>query len=95
MLTRNELIEKLKQQLDTLNAQLDELEARAAQVSGEARSKAQQQINQLNELAQPLRTKLDELKTAGEAQLESLSGEADKVYKAFVHSFNYFKSQLK
>ncbi len=49
---------------------------------------------QLREMAEPATQKLQELKSAGEAQWDSASAEADKVYKAFVHSFNYFKSQL-
>ena len=34
-------------------------------------------------------------KSAGESQWDTLSAEADKLYKALVHSFNYFKSQVK
>ena len=95
MLSREEVIEKLKQQLDVANVKLDELEAKADQVSGEARQKYVEQMQHLREMSQPARDKLDALKSASESQWDSMSAEADKIYKALVHSFNYFKSQVK
>jgi hypothetical protein len=52
-------------------------------------------MSHLREMSQPARDKLDALKAASESQWDSLSAEADKIYKALVHSFNYFKSQVK
>jgi vacuolar-type H+-ATPase subunit H len=95
MVNRDEVIEKLKQQLDYTNQKLDELEVKAGQVSGEARQKYEEQIEHLREMSQPARDKLEAMKAAGENQWDSLSAEADKIYKALVHSFNYFKSQVK
>jgi vacuolar-type H+-ATPase subunit H len=95
MSKRDEVIEKLKKQLDVMNQQIDELELKAGQVSGEAREKYREQMVHLREMSQPARDKLSELKTAGEGQWDALTVEAEKVYKAFVHSVNYFKSQLK
>jgi vacuolar-type H+-ATPase subunit H len=95
MPNREEVIEKLKQQLDYTNQKLDELEVKAQQVSGEARKKYEEQIGHLREMSQPARDKLEAMKAAGESQWDSMSAEADKVYKALVHSFNYFKSQVK
>lgn len=95
MPTRDEVIEKLKAQLDTLNAKMDELEAKADEASGEAKAEYEKRMQHLKEMAQPARDKLDELRSAGEGQWDRLSAEADKYYKALVHSFNYFKSQVK
>ena len=95
MVNRDEVIEKLKQQLDYTNQKLDELEVKAGQVSGEARQKYEEQIKHLREMSQPARDKLEAIKAAGESQWDSVSAEADKIYKALVHSFNYFKSQVK
>jgi hypothetical protein len=39
--------------------------------------------------------KIDEIRSAGDERWESLVAEGEKVQKALVHSFNYFKSQLK
>lgn len=95
MPNREEVIEKLKKQLDYTNQKLDELEVKAQQVSGEARKKYEEQIGHLREMSQPARDKLEAMKAAGESQWDSMSAEADKIYKALVHSFNYFKSQVK
>jgi vacuolar-type H+-ATPase subunit H len=95
MSNREEVIEKLKSQLDSTNQKLDELEVKAQQVSGEARQKYEAQMKHLREMSQPARDKLEAIMAAGESQWDSLSAEADKIYKALVHSFNYFKSQVK
>ena len=95
MSNREEVIEKLKSQLDSTNQKLDELEVKAQQVSGEARQKYEAQMKHLREMSQPARDKLEAIMAAGENQWDSLSAEADKIYKALVHSFNYFKSQVK
>ena len=95
MSNREEVIEKLKSQLDSTNQKLDELEVKAQQVSGEARQKYEAQMKHLREMSQPARDKLEAMMAAGESQWDSLSAEADKIYKALVHSFNYFKSQVK
>ena len=95
MSNREEVIEKLKSQLDSTNQKLDELEVKAQQVSGEARQKYEEQMEHLREMSQPARDKLEAMKAAGESQWDSMSAEADKIYKALVHSFNYFKSQVK
>jgi len=92
---RDELIEKLKQQLDTLNAKFNQLEAKADEASGEAKAEYEKRMQHLREMAQPAKDKLAELRDAGEDQWDHLSAEADKYYKALVHSFNYFKSQVK
>lgn len=95
MPTREEVIEKLKDLLDNLNAKMDELEAKADQATGEARAEYQERMQHLREMAQPAKDKLDELRSAGEGQWDRLSAEADKYSKALLHSFNYFKSQVK
>ena len=38
---------------------------------------------------------MEEIKGSSEEKWEALVAEGDKIQKAFVHSFNYFKSQLK
>ena len=45
--------------------------------------------------SQAVKNKLDEIKATGEDKWEAVAAEAEKVQKALVHSFNYFKSQLK
>lgn len=95
MPSRDEVIERLKNELDAMNTKLDELEKKAQQASGEAKVKYEERIAHLREMSQPAKDKLEELRAAGEGQWDRLSAEADKLYKALVHSFNYFKSQVK
>jgi len=84
----------MKQQLDALNTQLAELEAKGESAQKEFREKNQEQIAQVREHYHSALKKMDEVKAASEDKWESLVGEGEKVYKAFVHSLNYFKSQL-
>ena len=95
MPTRDEVIANLKGQLDSLNAKMDELEARASQASGEAKADLEKRMQHLREMGQPAKDKLAELRASGEGQWEKLTGEAEKYSKALKHSFNYFKSQIK
>ena len=95
MSKRDEFVEKLKKQIDSANRKLDELEVKAGQASGEAKKKYEERMVHLREMSQPARDRLEALKDSGESQWESLTAESEKIYKAFVHSFNYFKSQVK
>ncbi len=95
MTTRNELIDRLKSSLDQLNEQMDDLEAKALKASGDAKAKIEQRKEELKVMAQPALTKLEELTAAGEDGWKQLEAETERVYKAFKHSFNYFKSQLR
>lgn len=95
MSKRSEYIEKMKLQLDELNVKLNELDARKDAVSVEARKKYDEQMAELRKQAKKARAKMNEIKEAGEDKWESLIAEGEKVHKALVHSFNYFKSQLK
>ena len=92
---RDEFIEKLKHQIDQLNEHIGELEEKAHHATGEAREVYVQRRDQLSEMAKPATDKLAELKSEGAEQWNKLENEAERVYKAFVHSYNYFKSQLK
>lgn len=95
MSKRDEYIERMKRQLDELNAQLTELESKGEAAQAEFREKHQEQISMVREHYHSALTKMSEIKSASEDKWESLVDEGEKVHKAFVHSFNYFKSQLK
>ena len=84
------VIERVLRHLSAWN-----LQPESRDVSGEARQKVEEQLNQLKELAEPAREKMQELMQSGEERWQSLSAEADKTYKALVHSYNYFKSKLR
>lgn len=95
MSKRDEYIAKMKQQLDELNVQLGELEAKARAGQEDLSKKYEDQLAKLREHSHAAKAKLDELVDAGEDKWDALVAEGEKVHKAFVHSINYFKSQLK
>ena len=95
MTTRDEYIEKMKRQLDDLNAQLDELEAKARAGQKQVIEDYEQQVARLRELSGAAQAKLNALREAGESRWDELVAEGEKVHKAFIHSVNYFRSQLK
>jgi predicted nucleic acid-binding Zn-ribbon protein len=95
MSKREQYVQKMKQQLDDLNGQIDKLGEKAKGANAELRAKYDKQMAELRKLSKAAHKKMEEIKDSGEDKWEALVAEADKVQKAFVHSFNYFKSQLK
>jgi LPS O-antigen subunit length determinant protein (WzzB/FepE family) len=95
MPTRDELIEKLKQQLDELNAELAEVELKAKAGREKLGQTYDEQVDQLKAASRVAKQKIDEVRAAGDDRWEAVVAEAEKLRKALVHSFNYFKSQLK
>ena len=95
MSKRDEYIAKMKDQLDELNELIDELEGKARNLKDETLVKYEKEINGLKSMADSAKASLNELKSSGEDRWEHLVDESDKIHKAFVHSYNYFKSQLK
>lgn len=94
MTKREEYIAKLKLQLDELDAKMDKIEAKAKDAKEDARAKYQEQVAKLHDQSKLAKSKMAELKAAGEDKWESLVAETEKVRDAFIHAFNYFKSQL-
>lgn len=91
---RDEYIEKMKLQLDDVNAKMSALEAKAQEAKTEAREKYQTEMAKLREQSQLAIAKLDELRAAGEDSWEAMVAEMEKIRDAFIHSFRYFKSQV-
>lgn len=95
MSARDEFVAKLKGQLDELNAEIGQWEGRAREAEGAAREKLETLMADLRSQARIAQAKLDEVRAAGEDSWETASAKLEKLRDAFVHSFNYFKSQLK
>jgi len=95
MSKRDEVIAKMKQQLDEVNAHLDELEKKTKASREQLGKKYDEQVASLRASAGAVRAKIDEIREAGDEKWEALVAEGEKVQKALVRSFNYFKSQLK
>lgn len=92
---RDKYVKKMKEQLDQLNTKLDEVESDARDFSAGTRKKLEQQMTNLRQKAKSANKQLEDLKDASEDQWERLVAEGEKIQKAFIHSYNYFKSQLK
>jgi DNA anti-recombination protein RmuC len=92
---RDAYVEKMKKQLDELNAQADELEKKMQHTEKDVQAKLQQQLEGVREKRDQLMNKLEEMKTAGEDLWEKLVGEVEHAWEAFKHSVNYFKSYFK
>ena len=95
MSKRDEYVEKMKQQLDEMNKQIDKLEARSAEAGASMHAKYEEQVAELRKLSTSTREKMEAMKAASESKWDELLAEGDTVHKAFVHSVNYFKSRLK
>ena len=95
MSKRDEYVAKLKQTVDEFNEKIAELEAKANHAQAESKAEIEKQIASLKEHAKPLTDKLDHWKEESEEKMGEYLKEAKKIRDAFVHSYNYFKSQLK
>jgi len=94
MSKRDIYVEKMKTQLDELNAQMDKLQVSAEDAKSGAHEKYKEEMVKLQHQAQLARGKLDELRKAGDDTWEDMVSEMDKLGDAFKHSFSYFKSQI-
>ena len=95
MTKRDQYVQKMKKQLDDLNGQIDKLGEKAKGANTELRAKYDKQMAELRKLSRTAHKKMEEIKGSSEEKWEALVAEGDKIQKALVHSFNYFKSQLK
>ena len=95
MSKRDEFVEAMKRQLDETNTQIDELEAKINAGRAKFGATYDEQMRNLRASARAGMKKIDEIRAAGDERWEALVVEGEKIQKALVHSFNYFKSQLK
>lgn len=94
MSKREIYIEKMKLQLDDLDAKMATLEVKAQVAKENARDKYKEEMAKLRQQSTLAKGKLAEMMAAGEDTWEAMVAEMEKIRDAFVHSFSYFKSQL-
>jgi hypothetical protein len=94
MITRDAYIEKVKLQLDELNASMTQLEAKAQEAREDVRAAYHEEMAKLRHQSQLAVAKLEEIKLSSEDGWEAIALEMDKIRAAFVHAFRYFKSQV-
>ena len=95
MSKRDEYIERMKQQLDEWNTDLDSLEAKLADATEPLKSKLEPQLSTARKGYADARKRLSEIRSAGEGSWEDLTDDVEHVWKTLRQSINYFKSQLK
>jgi predicted nucleic acid-binding Zn-ribbon protein len=94
MTQKSAYIETMKAQLDTLNDNMNALQAKAEEAKDDVRDMYKAEMAKLQEQSNLAVAKLGEMKTASEESWDSMRTEMEKVRDAFVHSFHYFKSQV-
>lgn len=94
MTQKSAYIEKMKSQLDDLNANMNALQAKAAEAKDDVRDMYKAEMAKLQAQSDLAVAKLGEMKTASEESWDAMVAEMEKVRDAFIHSFNYFKSQV-
>lgn len=94
MLNKDAYIAKMKLQLHQLEVKMDALEIKAKDTKDAAHEKYAEEMTNLRQQSKLAKAKFNDLVDTGEEKWESMVEEMDKVRDAFVHSFNYFKSQL-
>jgi len=95
MSKREEFVEAMKRRLDEMNVEIDQLESRLSAQRERFGVTYDEQLQQLKASALAVRNKISEIKVAGDERWETLVVEGEKIQNALIHSFNYFKSQLK
>jgi uncharacterized alpha-E superfamily protein len=94
MTKKSVYIEKMKTQLDELNANMNKLEAKTEEAKEDARAMYKAEVGKLRHQSKLAVAKLEDMKVASEETWESMVTEMEKVRDAFTHSFHYFKSQV-
>ncbi len=95
MLKKDSYIAKMKLQLDELDAKMNKVEAMAKEAKEDVKEKYKEEMTKLRKQSKLAVAKLEELKASSEETWESTVSEMEKVRDAFIHSFHYFKSQIK
>jgi hypothetical protein len=94
MTKKSVYIERMKTQLDELNASMNKLDAKTQEAKEDARAMYLEEMGKLRHQSKLAVAKLEDMKTASEDTWETMVTEMEKVRDAFTHSFHYFKSQV-
>jgi DNA repair exonuclease SbcCD ATPase subunit len=102
---RDAYVAKMKAQLDSLNASIDQLEAKAKAAAADVQDKTKaaaaaasagytQAVSKLRDQSKLAGAKLDELKAAGEAAWDTQVAQMDKLHGALKDAVAVFKSKV-
>jgi hypothetical protein len=95
MSERKDFVEKAKQQLDEFNSQLDGIEEKMKDLSGEAKKIYDEQAIELKKLIKEAQKNMESAMNSSEETWEEIKGHIDLTRRALKNSFNYFLSHYK
>jgi hypothetical protein len=95
MTTRDEYVAAIKQRLDEWNAEMDTLEAKAAQAKEDDKARYQELLATLRAKRQEGEQQLAAIKAATEDSWMQFKADSDRVWEAFRDSIHQFKSHFK
>ncbi len=95
MSDRQALIEKAKKQLDEFNSQLDDVEVKMKDLTGEAKKIYDEQSVELRKMVKDAQQNIEKAKNISEETWEEIKGYIDLTRKALKSSFHYFISHYK
>ena len=93
MPNRDAYVERMKIQLDELNAGLDQLEGKVHIAEVQLMTACQSEMSTLRLQLRNALAKLDEVKPSGENAWEHLKAETERAHDALVYSLHDFKSR--
>jgi chromosome segregation ATPase len=94
MSERDAYLQKLKGQLDEWNAEIDKLEARAAQATGDARLTLEEQMTSLRRQRGEAKARLAQLQGATDDAWEQLKTGLDEAWASLKEGVDRAKSAL-
>ncbi|MCE4557873.1 hypothetical protein [Pelomonas cellulosilytica] len=94
MSERNNYIDNMKLELDTLNDQLGSLEARVMHVRQEARQQYEGELARLRTQSREALAKWESLQGSTEATWHQAVPDMDRLRNAFFHAFHLLKARM-
>ena len=92
---RNEFISKMKDRLDQLDEELEDLKQKSDDFEAGAKQEYENRLHELREKRREAKRTIDDLRSASDEKLQQVKDEAEHAWKALGNSFNYFKSHFK
>jgi len=93
--TRNEFISNMKDRLDQLDEQIEEMKHKGEKMDAEARKEYENRLHDLRDKRREAKRMINDLHAASEDKWQQLKDETEHAWKALGNSFNYFKSHFK
>ena len=94
-MNKEQVIQKLKDQLDEVSSKIDQYERKAEIKEAEGKAEFQTKLTQLQSKKQEIAKKIDEAEHASDEKLEQIKGNVDEALKKFKAGFEDLKNSFK